>query len=163
MCGSKYIYGCAICKSEFKTENRTMDGLNCPNCKGYLDPLKIESDIHDENIVTYAKYECFSCRHCDSVKGKRKDYKEVMPCPKCSGFYVDMWHQSKYKTLKDNVDNHNRILVTYGEHQFATLQDVIVTYKNGRVVKYKTQDVRKLYLNVDAVVSIYEEAIDLRD
>lgn len=52
-----------------------------------------------EEIVRYAKYQCLNCDHKDTATGKRKDYKEILVCPKCNGAYVDIWHIAKYKQL----------------------------------------------------------------
>lgn len=112
---SKYIYGCIECGSEFKTENRGMDGANCPSCKGKLSPLRVDDYINYQEIVTHAKYECLTCGHSDFVRGKRYEYQEVRLCPCCNGLYVDSWKVDKFKHLLCKEKDKGKVIIELTE------------------------------------------------
>ncbi|MGE6515198.1 hypothetical protein [Lysinibacillus sphaericus] len=98
--GDVYIFECLNCKSEFHTKSKLCDGLNCPSCKGCLNPKGIEHKRDENEVVAYAKYECLSCNHSETVRGERKDYKEALFCPKCKGLFVDIWKIRNYEHLR---------------------------------------------------------------
>lgn len=99
---SIYVYDCqnAKCRSTIHTNNRKMDGANCPVCRASLSPKDVMRKVDENEIVTHAKYKCLSCEHTDPVRGKRREYSEVRLCPKCNGLFVDIWNLEKYKHLK---------------------------------------------------------------
>jgi hypothetical protein len=114
---------CMVCGyREVFTERqfKFTDGLRCNGCNGPVQPsiTRLGENVrnrkmkHDENeIVTYAKYKCLSCDHGDFEKGKRKDYKEVLLCPKCNGLYVDSWKIHKYAHLKEKKNSVGKLTV----------------------------------------------------
>ena len=99
---SIYVYECqnVKCRSVVHTDNRQMDGGNCPSCRASLSSKNVMRKVDENEIVTHAKYECLSCEHTDIVSGKRKEYSEVQLCPQCNGLYIDAWKLEKYKHLK---------------------------------------------------------------
>lgn len=89
------IYKCGNCDSVFHTKKELIsDDLNCSSCGNIIHLRLIQSE---GEICASARYECFSCGHTDKVTCKKSDYDEVMPCPKCEGFFVDIWASGKYK------------------------------------------------------------------
>ncbi len=127
-----YIYKCYACKGEFHTVSRTLkDGVNCPNCSGKLDPDRVVPKYDKNEVITHARYECLSCGYADTLRGKRKDYKEIQLCPKCNGLFIDSWHRSKYEHLK-NRETHNINLVEL-EIQKQLLSILGTDFKNWNV------------------------------
>lgn len=78
----------------------------------------------------FNKAVCLVCGHQDRVNHpSKKEYQEVMVCPKCNGAFVDMWKLGKYKQLDETKANEEPLLT-------ITLTDIdaipIVHYKGKR-------------------------------
>lgn len=52
-----------------------------------------------------ARYKCISCGYSEFVQSEKKDYVEVMPCPKCASFYVDLFVYNRYKLPKQTKNS----------------------------------------------------------
>lgn len=97
-CGNIYVFECIECKSEFHTSDKVADGMNCPKCKGCLNPKNIKAADNGEKIGS-VRYDCLSCGHNEIVRRARKHYSEIILCSKCNGLSVDMYKNSKYVHL----------------------------------------------------------------
>lgn len=54
----------------------------------------------DKPRLYSARYECLLCDHNDCVRNEKKDYREVLVCPKCKGAFVDTYYKNKFNNPK---------------------------------------------------------------
>ncbi len=140
MSGDKYVYGCTNCVTEIWADKRNLEGSDCIQvfCKGKLIPKRVDSFNKQEEIITHAKYTCFTCGHNDLVTGKRKDYQELRLCPCCNGLYVDIWKIDKYKHLK-NEEIKGRCDKPYLQITLDELNSVPKVIYKGEEIKLKQE------------------------
>lgn len=72
---------------------------------------------------------CLVCNHSDKTFETKKEHKDIVPCPKCNGSFVDVWVKGKYAV------NNNRPLLTIELQDETSVPKVF--YK-GNEIKWKT-------------------------
>lgn len=73
---------------------------------------------------------CLVCKHNGTTHETKKEHKDIIPCPKCNGSFIDAWVKHKYAR-----NNNKPLLIIELEDEHSTPK---VLYK-GEEIKAKVK------------------------
>lgn len=112
------------------------------------------SESIENEVVTYAMYECLVCGHKEKIRGKRKDYSEVVVCPECNGAFIDTFKIMKYK-------NDNKLPSQKKNNELSVKVDIDVldALKGLKAVQREAKRTARILKELEGTKTLQQEII----